>query len=53
MLVESLPGLMYLFARWAPAVQAAAVAGLVRDVTDPELGPVAVSMLAAQAPARL
>ncbi|MEN3540971.1 hypothetical protein AAH991_38060 [Microbispora sp. ZYX-F-249] len=37
LVVESFPELMDLFARWAPAVQAAAVAGMIEELGESEL----------------
>ncbi|WP_433225119.1 hypothetical protein [Microtetraspora malaysiensis] len=37
MVVDNFPELMDLFTRWAPAVQAAATAGVVRDLTNSDL----------------
>lgn len=39
LLVGGFPELMDLVARWAPALQAAAVAGLVRELSDNDLSP--------------
>lgn len=49
MVVDSFPELMDLFTRWAPAVQAASIAGAIRDLTSTELSPYGmVEMVAAR-----